>query len=198
MRSWIAGAAVATHELGGALFWSDLPRCLAGRWVASLAQQAAYLHLRWLPERCCRKVPHQGNDVTSRGSAARACGGAFPDSGPTAVTDQSGRLPTEDELPRHARHLVDTRCSRPICCRVSAQPHVDERVAEARDSGATAIFAGPSSRRGDAGGKLRMRCYHGGDDPRGIPANIILGGPRDEHRRERHLLAADPSTPRSV
>jgi len=42
--------AVVRMNSGAHCFWSDLPRCLAGRWVASFGATSRVLHLRWLPE----------------------------------------------------------------------------------------------------------------------------------------------------
>jgi DUF218 domain-containing protein len=68
------------------------------------------------------------------GRAARGIVAAgFPDAGRIAVADQSGRLPTEDEIAAiNARHLVDTPLQPADLLFVfGTRQDVDERVAEA-------------------------------------------------------------------
>ena len=102
----------------------------------------------------------------------------FPDTGRTAVADQSARLPTEDEVAAiNARHLVDTPLQPADLLFVfGTRQDVDERVAEAA--------------RLWRGGYFRWAIVSGGVTPgaalseceimmeamisRGVPAGIVL------------------------
>jgi uncharacterized SAM-binding protein YcdF (DUF218 family) len=87
------------------------------------------------PPRCCLKASQ--SSAIKRDFAGRvACGivaAGFPAAGRTAVTDHSGRWPTEDEIAAiNARHLVDTPLQPADLLFVfGTRQDVDQRVAEA-------------------------------------------------------------------
>jgi hypothetical protein len=84
------------------------------------------------------------------GRTARGIVVHVPDAGWTAVTDRSGRLPTEDEIAAiNARHLVDTALQPADLLFVfGTRQDVDERVAEAARLWRDGYFAGRSSAAG--------------------------------------------------
>ena len=117
-----------------------------------------------------------------RDFAGRAAHGivglSFPDTGRAVVTDQSGRLPTDDEIAAiNAWHLVDTPLQPADLLFVfGTRQDVDERVAEAARLWRDGYFRRAIVSGGITPGAARSECEIMTEAmiARGIPANIIL------------------------
>ena len=111
------------------------------------------------------------------------------------MTDRSTRLPTEAEIAAiNAEHLISTPLKPADLLFVfGTREDVDERVDEACRLWREGYFRWSIVSGGITPGSKRSECDIIADAmiARGIPAEIILRRrPRDQHRRERDLLAA--------
>ena len=128
------------------------------------------------------------------GRAARGIVAAgFPNAGPTAVTDQSGRLPTDDEIAAiNAWHLVETPLQPADLLFVfGTRQDVDERVAEAVRLWHAGYFRWAIVSGGVTPGSKRSECEIITEAmiASGIPANIILREDRATNTGENVIFS---------
>jgi uncharacterized SAM-binding protein YcdF (DUF218 family) len=117
----------------------------------------------------------------------------FSDAGPTAVTDRSRRLPTEDEIAAiNARHLIHTPLQPADLLFVfGTRQDVDERVAEALRLWRDGYFRWAIVSGGVTPGSKLSECEIITEAmiARGIPANIVLREDRAMNTGENVIFA---------